>query len=44
MEHTLVEIKTGNIIKIDDSTPDGRKEYYRLAMGNKYMEWFCFGA
>ena len=39
----FIEIDTGIVFNIDDSTPEGKKEYWKFARDEKYMEWFCFG-
>jgi len=43
MEHTLINIKTGMIEIIDDSTPEKRKEYVKRFLGTEWMEWFLSG-
>lgn len=40
---TLIEVKTGTVLKIDETTKEGMKEYMEKSQSEEYMEWFCFG-
>lgn len=39
----LIKVKTGTVLKIDETTEAGLKEYMKKSQSEDYMEWFCFG-
>lgn len=40
MKHTLIEIKTGTIVELDDDITEEKKKYYELMKDETYLEWF----
>ena len=38
----MIYIKTGDMTVVDDSTEEGKKKYYEMALGNEWMEWFMY--
>lgn len=39
----MIEIKSGNMVLVDDSTEQGRKQYLEMDKSSEYMEWFLYG-
>jgi len=42
MKHTLIEVKTGTVIELNDDVEAERKDYVKKSQSEDYMEWFCF--
>lgn len=42
MKRTLIEVKTGTVIELDDDIAEEKKEYIKKSQSEEYMEWFCF--
>jgi len=42
MKHTLIEVKTGTVLELDDAVEKEKKEYEKKSQSEDYMEWFCF--
>ena len=43
MQHTLIDKETGIILRVDDSTEEGRKEYIEKSESGDYDELFYYG-
>ena len=37
---TLIEVKTGTVLQIDETTVEGKKEYEKKSQSELWMEWF----
>lgn len=42
MNRILISVYTGEVIKINDSTPEGLKQYIEMSESEDYIEWFCY--
>ena len=40
MKHTLIEVKTGIVLELDDTVEKEKKEYEKKSQSELWMEWF----